>query len=110
MGNQQSLKIIYNEKYTNIEILQSIGILIKQNKYELNHDSRKYIKSLYKTFYYPTDSVGRLEEIAFHYNGLKKVMINIIESYNKFHSTNIDSKEYVKEAFINLEPTLDYSY
>ncbi len=108
MGNEQSFESI-NEKYTNIEILQSIGIKIKQNQYELNYESKKYIKSLYKTFYYPTDVVGRLEERAFNYNCLKKVIMNIIGNYNKIHLTNINPKEYVEQAFINLEPTLDYS-
>ncbi len=105
MGNSYSLEET-NLIYENLILLLGINILIKQGKYELNEENKNNIITLYKTFYNPRHSLTKLEEIHSQHRHLKKILKDIVKSYNKYNSLNINVNEYVIDTYNSIKPTL----
>lgn len=105
MGNTYSLEEtnIINQ---NINVLTKIGIDVKNNSYELNDNNKKYIISLYKTFYFPKHSLTKIEEINENHYHLRKILKNHILLFNKYNSLNIDVIKYINDTYESLKPTL----
>lgn len=116
MGNSPSPERV-NFVYENVKKLEAIGIPIKK-EYDItdiiflkDKNLKKEIINLYKTFYYPTHSLTKVEECTSHFGGdthhhLRRILTNNIELYNKYNSTNINVNNYVKNTLENLQPTL----
>lgn len=100
MGVKSSKEV--NLIHSNINILIELGTKI-DNGLEIN---KKYVKSLYKTFYYPTHSLTKLEEMNSNHYNLYKILKKQIELYNNYNSTNINVTEYVKNTYRSLGKTL----
>ena len=108
MGNfftrtQERTEFIYNT----VEILQQIGIYMKQNNDKPENITVNDIKKLYQRFYYPTHSLTILDELNSDYDILRRKLRENIRAYNKYNSTNINENNYVNNVMENLRPTLD---
>jgi hypothetical protein len=104
MGNKSHKEITII--YENIIALGLIGVKIQNNNFELNNINIKYIKSLYKTFYYPKHSLTILDEIENNYYHLQNILKNTVILYNKYNLTNINEDLYVRTTLHKLQPTL----
>jgi hypothetical protein len=78
---------------------------IKENN-ELDFEMKQHIRKLYKTFYYPTHVLTRLDEIHTEHKILKNKLKNHIEMYNKYNNMTIDEENYVKTTYENIKYTL----
>ena len=111
MGNSPSPERV-NFVYENVKKLEAIGIPIKK-EYDItdiiflkDKNLKQEIINLYRTFYYPTHSLTKLDEMNGDHYHLRRILTNNIELYNKYNSTNINVNNYVNTTVENLQPTL----
>jgi len=108
MGNLQDSKEQVISIYNNIEILTQIDIYIKLNHYDINRLNKTYIKSLYKTFYYPDNTKSTLIEHELdNYYVLRNILEKNIKLYNKYINATINIDDYLDITIENLKPTLE---
>lgn len=110
MGNASQTCV--NAIYDNVKTLEEMGFQIKK-KYDITDmiilaDKKEKVNiiKLYKSFYYPTHSLRRLEEMHNGHYHLRQILKKNIKLYNKYNLTNIDVEDYVKKTVENLQPTL----
>lgn len=101
MGNASSTKTTLIHE--NINKLIEIGKKLKDKNYIVNKND---VISLYKTFYYPRDSLTKLQEMDNNHYHLHRILKNHIHLYNKYNSLNIDEYIYVENTYNLLEKTL----
>lgn len=102
MGNTSPRRV--NDIYENVKLLEEIGRQIDDVR--LNKDIKKEIIHLYQLFYYPRDSLTKLEEIYTNHYQLRRILRKNIKLYNEYNTTNIDVENYVETSVKNLQPTL----
>lgn len=108
MGNSSPTRV--NTVYENVKKLEEIGVELK-NKYGtsdmmLLSEEKEIIINLYRSFYYPSHSLRKLEEINEDHYHLRKILTENIKLYNKYNSTNVDVEDYIQTTVKNLQPTL----
>jgi hypothetical protein len=94
-----------NTIHENIELLQDIAINIKET-IKIDDEIKQQIINLYKTFYYPRDSLDRLNEMNTNHGYLRYKLKNYIKLYNEYNKTTIDEKNYVVKTYENIKNTL----
>ena len=105
MGNTTATTV--NLTYENIKKLEQIGVeIININLYHLTKTQKETVINLYKTFYYPTHCLTKLEEMNRNHYHLRNILRKNIELYNKYNLTNIDVEHYITTTVKNLQPTL----
>ena len=95
----KTMRYLVNNMFQNVKELEEIGIQMKTKQTtEVTKEEQELIIKLYRSFYYPS-TLEKMNELQ---NNLK----GLVEMYNQYHFTNIDADKYAKNAFENLQPTL----